>query len=52
VQQLVIQPLDAGHMRASFTQIYEADGLQSSTLKTLHLSRQEGVWKTIREFTP
>ncbi len=52
VQQLVIQPMDPGHMRASFTQIYEADGLQSSTLKTLHLSRQEGVWKIIREFTP
>lgn len=52
VNQLVIEPLDASQMRANFTQIYEADGLQSSTLKTLHLSRQEGVWKITREFTP
>ena len=52
VKQLVIEPLDATQMRANFNQIYEADGLQSSTLKTLHLSRQEGVWKITREFTP
>ena len=52
VKQLVIEPLDATQMRANFNQIYEADGLQSSTLKTLHLSRQEGVWKINREFTP
>jgi ketosteroid isomerase-like protein len=52
VNQLVIEPLDANQMRANFNQIYEADGLQSSTLKTLHLSRQEGVWKITREFTP
>lgn len=52
VKQLVIEPLDAHQMRANFNQIYEADGLQSSTLKTLHLSRQEGVWKITREFTP
>ena len=52
VKQLVIEPLDASQMRANFNQIYEADGLQSSTLKTLHLSRQEGVWKITREFTP
>ena len=52
VKQLVIEPLDAHQMRANFNQIYEADGLQSSTLKTLHLTRQEGVWKITREFTP
>lgn len=52
VNQLVIEPLDANQMRANFNQIYEADGLHSSTLKTLHLSRQEGVWKITREFTP
>ena len=52
VKQLVIEPLDAHQMRTNFNQIYEADGLQSSTLKTLHLTRQEGVWKITREFTP
>lgn len=52
IKDFMIVSSDHTGLKASFIQIYEADGFHSTSPKVLLLSKQDGAWKIVREYTP
>jgi len=52
IKDFTIVSSDHSGLKTSFVQTYEADGFRSTSPKVLLLTRQDGAWKIMREYTP